>query len=67
MKKQLEDYEKEEESENHEQFESLKAFIESIRNISNVSDSIVILDLITSKKLFDSSIFLDEKNSNIED
>ncbi len=67
MKKRLEDYEEEEESENHEQFESFEVFIESVRNISNVSDSIVISDLITLKKLFDSSIFIDEKNSNIED
>jgi hypothetical protein len=33
----------------------------------NVSDSIVILDFITSKKLFDLSIFIDEKDSNIEE
>ncbi len=67
MKKRFEKYEEEKESENHEQFESLEIFIESVRNISNVSDSIAISDFITSKKLLDSSIFIDEKNSNIED
>ncbi len=67
MKKRLEDYEEEKEFENHEQFESLEVFIESVRNISNVSDSIVISNSIIFKKLLDSSIFIDEKNSNIED
>ncbi len=61
IKKRLEDYEEEEKS------ESFEVFVELVRNILNVSDSIVILNLITSKKLFDSSIFIDEKNSNIED
>ncbi len=49
MKKRINEFE-EEEFENHEQFESLEMFIESIRNTSN---SIVILDLIISKKLLD--------------
>jgi hypothetical protein len=63
MKKQFEDYEKKEKHEDREQSESLDVFVESVRNISN---SIVISDLIIFKKLFDSSIFIDEKNSNIE-
>ncbi len=69
MKKRLEKYEEEEEHENREQSESFDVLIESVRNISNsnVSDSIVISSLITSKKLLDSSIFIDEKDSNIED
>jgi predicted nuclease with TOPRIM domain len=68
MKKRLEKYEEKEEHENREQFESLNVFIEPVRNISNsnVSDSIVISSLITSKKLFDSFILIDEKDSNIE-
>ncbi len=61
MKKRVNEFE-EEELENHEQFKSLEVLIESVRNTSN---SIVISDLIISKKLFDSSIFIDEKNSNI--
>jgi hypothetical protein len=57
MKKRVNKFEEEE-------FESLKMFIKSVRNTSN---SIVISDLIIWKKLLDSSIFIDEKNSNIED
>ncbi len=63
MKNRVNEFEKKE-FENHEQFESLKVFIESIRNTSN---SIVISNLIISKKLLDSSIFIDEKNSDIQD
>ncbi len=63
MKKRLDDFEKKEEHEKHEQFESLDVSIESVRNTSN---SIVISSLIISKKLLDSSILIDEKNSNIE-
>jgi regulator of replication initiation timing len=62
MKKKLE-----EKVEKDKLEKSRDVFVESIRNISNVSDSIVISDLITSKKLLDSSIFIDEKDSNIED
>jgi regulator of replication initiation timing len=60
MKKRLDDFQKEEESEKHEheQFESLDVFIESVRNTLN---SIVISSSITSKKLLDSSIFIDKK------
>ncbi len=57
----------EKEVEEDEFEKSRDVFVESVRNISNVSDSIVVSDLIISKKLFDSSIFIDEKNSNIED
>ncbi len=69
MKKRLKEYEKKEEHEEREQFKSFNVFIKSIRNTSNsnVNDSIVISNLITSKKLSDSSIFIDEKDSNIED
>jgi predicted nuclease with TOPRIM domain len=64
MKERIEELEIEEESEKHEQFESRDVFIESIRNTSH---SIVISSSIIFKKLLDSSIFIDEKNSNIED
>ncbi len=66
MKERIEEFEIEEKLEKHEQSKSRDVFVESVRNISNVSDSIVVSDLIISKKLFDSSIFIDEKNSNIE-
>ncbi len=50
-----------------DEFEKFRdVFVESIRNISNVSDLIVVSDFIISKKLFDSSIFIDEIDSNIE-
>jgi regulator of replication initiation timing len=61
MKKRLKEKVEEDESE-----KSRDVFVESIRNISNVSDSIIVSDLITSKKLLDSSIFIDEKDSNIK-
>ncbi len=61
MKKRLEEEVEEDESE-----ESRDVFVESVRNISNVSNSIVVSNFIISKKLLDSSIFIDEKNSNIE-
>jgi predicted nuclease with TOPRIM domain len=64
MKKRVKKFE--EEKKEFENRESLEMFVESIRNISNMSDSILISDFITSKKLLDSSIFIDEKNSNIE-
>jgi hypothetical protein len=65
MKNRLNNFEKKEESEKHkhEQFESLDVSIKSVRNTSNL---IVITSFVISKKLFDSSIFIDEKNSNIE-
>ncbi len=64
MKKRISELEIEkEESEDRESFE---VFVESVRNISNASDSIVVSNFIISKKLLDSSIFIDEKNSNIE-
>ncbi len=67
LKKRIHEFEQEE-FENHEQFESLEMFIESVRNTSNlnVNDLIVISNFITSKKLFDSFILIDEKDSNIE-
>jgi hypothetical protein len=71
MKKQLEDYEEEEEHEDREQFESFDVFIESVRNILNsnlnISESIMISSSVTSKKLSDSLILIDEKDFNIED
>ncbi len=51
-------------SDDNEKSESLDVLVKSIRNTSR---SIIVSFSIISKKLFDSSIFIDEKNSNIED
>jgi hypothetical protein len=67
MKKQIEKLEIEEEFEKHEQFESREMLVESIRNTSIKIDVSVMTIIMTSKKLLDSSIFINEKNSNIED
>jgi hypothetical protein len=64
MNKQLKNYEEEKEHKNREQFESFEVFVESVRDISIKIDILVIT--IISKKLFDSSIFIDKKNLNIE-
>lgn len=42
-------------------------FVESIRDTLIKIDVLVMTIIMTSKKLFDSSIFIDEKNLNIED
>ncbi len=62
MKKRLEEKVEEDESE-----KSRDVFVESIRNTSVKIDAFVMTIIMTSKKLSDSSIFIDEKNSNIED
>jgi hypothetical protein len=67
MKEQIEKLEIEEESEKHEQFKSREMFVDSIRDTSIKIDVLVTTIIMTSKKLFDSSIFINEKNSNIED
>jgi predicted nuclease with TOPRIM domain len=59
MKRRVQELEEEEEFKDRESFE---VSVESVRVTSNL-----IVSLITSKKLFDSSIFIDDKNSNIED
>jgi hypothetical protein len=62
MKKRLE-----EEIEKNESKKPRDVFVESIRDTSIKIDVFVMTIIMTSKKLFDSSIFIDEKNSNIED
>ncbi len=70
MKKQLEHYEKKEKHKNREKFESFDVFMKLIRNISNInlniSESIVILSSIISKKLSNSFILIDKKDFNIK-
>ncbi len=62
MKKRLEEEVKEDEFE-----KSRDVFVESVRDTSIKIDASVMTIIMTSKKLSDSSIFIDEKNSNIED
>jgi D-mannonate dehydratase len=64
MKERFEEFENLDEDEN---VESLDVFVESIRNASAKIDASVSTIIITSKKLFDLSILIDDKNSNIED
>jgi hypothetical protein len=60
MKEKIEKFEEFKKQEH----QSLDIFVRLVRNTSNL---IVISDFIISKKLLDSSIFIDEKNLNIED
>ncbi len=62
MKKRLEEEVEEDEFE-----KSRDVFVESVRDTSVKIDVFVMTIIMTSKKLSDSSIFIDEKNSNIED
>jgi hypothetical protein len=62
MKKRLEEFENIDENEN---FESLDVLVKSVRNASIKVDAFVIA-IVTSKKLSDSFIFIDDKDSNIE-
>ncbi len=64
LKKRVEELE-------NENVKSLDVFVESVRDASiRIDVSIFVMttiDIATSKKLFDSSILIDDKNSNIED
>ncbi len=62
IKKRLEEKIEEDEFE-----KSRDVFVESVRDTSVKIDVSVMTIIMTSKKLSDSSIFIDEKNSNIED
>jgi hypothetical protein len=70
LKKWIEELEHERDNEN-ENMKSLDVFVESIRNASlrvNVSAFVMTtINIVTSKKLSDSFILIDDKNSNIED
>jgi hypothetical protein len=67
MKEQIDELEIEEKSEKHEQFESLEVFVDSVQDTSIKINAFVITIIMTSKNLFDSSVFIDENNSSIED
>jgi hypothetical protein len=65
MKKRVEELEQNRNNDENKNVESLNVFVESIRDASirvNVSAFVIT----TSKKLSDSFIFIDDKNSNIE-
>jgi D-mannonate dehydratase len=65
MKKRLDELENIDENEN---VKSLDVFVESVRNASIRVDVFMtaIINIVTSKKLSDSFIFTDDKDSNIE-
>jgi hypothetical protein len=65
MKERLDELENIDENEN---VESLDVFVESIRNASVRVDVFmtIIINIVTSKQLFDSLILTDDKDSNIE-
>jgi predicted nucleic acid-binding protein len=67
LKKRVEELEQERNNDENENVESLDVFVESIRNASVKVDASVSTIISTSKKLFDSSILIDDKKSNIED
>jgi predicted nuclease with TOPRIM domain len=70
LKKRVEELEHERSDEN-ENMKSLDVSVESVRDASiRVDVSVFVMTTIniaTSKKLFDSLILIDDKNSNIED
>ncbi len=67
LKKRVEELEQKRNNDENENVESLDVSVESIRDASVKIDASVSTIISTSKKLFDSFIFIDDKNSNIED
>ncbi len=67
LKKRVEEFEQKRNNDENENVESLDVSVESVRNASVKIDASVSTIINTSKKLFDSSIFIDDMNSNIED
>jgi hypothetical protein len=67
LKKRIEEFEQKRNNDENENVKSFDVFVELIRNASVKIDAFVSTIINTSKKLFDSSIFIDDKNSNIED
>ncbi len=63
MKEKIERFEKFEKQES----ESLEVLVKSVRDTSIKINVFVMIIIMTSKKLLDSSILIDEKNSNIAD
>jgi regulator of replication initiation timing len=71
LKKRVEGFEQNRNNDESENVESLNVFVESVRNELiriNVSAFVMTtVNIATSKKLSDSLILIDDKNSNIED
>jgi cell division septum initiation protein DivIVA len=67
LKKRVEELEQKRNNDENENVESFDVFVKSIRNASVKVDASVSTIISTSKKLFDSFILIDDKNSNIED
>jgi hypothetical protein len=68
LKKRVEELEDQRENvDEHENAESLDVSVESVRDASIKVDVSVMTIVVTSKKLSDSLILIDDKNSNIED
>jgi hypothetical protein len=65
MKKRVEELEQNRNNDENENVESSNVFVESIRNTS-IRVNVFVLMMTTSKKLSDSLILIDDKNSNIE-
>ncbi len=67
LKKRIEELEQDRNNDENENVESLNVFVEFVRNALIKIDVFVMTIVVTSKKLSDSLIFIDDKNSNIED
>jgi hypothetical protein len=67
LKKRVEELEQKRNNDENENVESLDVSVESVRDASIKVDASVSTIISTSKKLLDSFILIDDKNSNIED
>jgi hypothetical protein len=67
LKKRVKELEQKRNNDENENVESFDVSVESVRDASIKIDAFVSTIISTSKKLFDSFIFIDDKNSNIED
>jgi hypothetical protein len=67
LKKRVEELEQKRNNDENENVKSFDVSVESIQNASIKIDASVSTIISTSKKLFDSFILIDDKNSNIED
>jgi hypothetical protein len=63
----VEEFEQKRNNDENENVESFDVSVKSVRDASIKVDASVSTVISTSKKLLDSSIFIDDKNSNIED
>jgi hypothetical protein len=66
LKKRVEKFEQKRNNDENENVESFDVFVESVRNALIKIDAFVSTIINASKKLFDSFVLIDDKNSNIE-